>query len=254
MEPETSAEDDISGDNPATLLAHDFAAAARSIFAAGGLQDTLATLATLAVSSVEACDFAGVFLRRGQAVALSAQTDAVVAAIAALQERTGEGPCLDAITDGTSFYASDLGQDARWPSFGPAADTEGVRSLLALPLSLGVGGDVGALALYAALPAAFGVIDRARGLVLSSIGGLAYSVARLHDDEERRSHNLQLALATRELIGQAQGILIERERITGEQAFEILRRASQHLNVKLREVAQELVETGERPDTGKGPL
>jgi AmiR/NasT family two-component response regulator len=57
-------------------------------------------------------------------------------------------------------------------------------------------------------------------------------------------------LVTRELIGQAQGILIERERISADQAFHVLRQASQHLNVKLREVARDLIDTGERPDTG----
>ena len=103
-----------------------------------------------------------------------------------------------------------------------------------------------------AFPVAFGVIDR-EGLLLAAIGGLATSAARSHEDEERRTENLHAALATREVIGQAQGILIERERITADQAFEILRRASQHLNVKLREVAQNLVDTGERPDTGAPP-
>ena len=66
----------------------------------------------------------------------------------------------------------------------------------------------------------------------------------------RHSENLRHALVTRELVGQAQGILMEREHITADQAFGILRRASQNLNVKLREVAQDLVDTGERPETG----
>jgi AmiR/NasT family two-component response regulator len=82
------------------------------------------------------------------------------------------------------------------------------------------------------------------------MAGFACSTARAHEEEERRAENLHAALVTRELIGQAQGILIERERITGDQAFHILRQASQHLNVKLREVAQDLIDTGERPDTG----
>jgi AmiR/NasT family two-component response regulator len=61
---------------------------------------------------------------------------------------------------------------------------------------------------------------------------------------------LQAALSTREVIGQAQGILMERERISATQAFDVLRRASQHLNRKLRDVAQDLVDTGDEPDTG----
>ena len=64
-------------------------------------------------------------------------------------------------------------------------------------------------------------------------------MAEAHEEEERRAENLRQALITRQLIGQAQGILMERERITAEQAFDILRRASQHLNTKLREVAQD---------------
>jgi AmiR/NasT family two-component response regulator len=80
---------------------------------------------------------------------------------------------------------------------------------------------------------------------------LAFTTARAHEDEERRYADLHAALTTREVIGQAQGILIERERITSEQAFDVLLRASQHLNIKLREVARTLVETGENPDTGR---
>jgi AmiR/NasT family two-component response regulator len=58
-------------------------------------------------------------------------------------------------------------------------------------------------------------------------------------------------LGTRETIGEALGILMERERITADQAFDVLRRASQHLNVKLRDIAQNLVDTGETPNTGQ---
>jgi AmiR/NasT family two-component response regulator len=72
-------------------------------------------------------------------------------------------------------------------------------------------------------------------------------VAHVRDETERRLEGLQRALATRELIGQAQGILMERERLSADQAFDILRVASQRLNVKLLEVAHRLVETGESP-------
>jgi AmiR/NasT family two-component response regulator len=109
---------------------------------------------------------------------------------------------------------------------------------------------MGGLNLYAHYPQAFNVIDRARGLLLAALAALAFTSARSHEAAERRDATLHAALATREVIGQAQGILIERERITADQAFDILRRASQHLNRKLRDVAQTLVDTGEKPDTG----
>jgi AmiR/NasT family two-component response regulator len=86
---------------------------------------------------------------------------------------------------------------------------------------------------------------------LVSLASLALSVAHSHEDEERRAANFHAALASRETIGQAVGILMERERITAEAAFVILRRASQHLNIKVREVARNLIDTGEDPDTGE---
>src|ERR1700728_1302975 len=88
---------------------------------------------------------------------------------------------------------------------------------------------------------------------LAAVTSLAISVARSHEDEERRTEHLHAALTTREVIGQAQGILMERERISAAQAFDDLRRASQYLNRKLRDVAQDLVDTGTRPETPGAP-
>ena len=89
---------------------------------------------------------------------------------------------------------------------------------------------------------------------MASTQGLALGVAAALEDagislssEIHRVENLRAALTSRDVIGQAQGILIERERITADQAFGVLRRTSQHLNIKLREVAQYVVDTGEIP-------
>ena len=126
-----------------------------------------------------------------------------------------------------------------------------MRSLLALALPAnGTPPALGALNLHGRYARALGVIDRGRGIFLAALAARALTTARTHEDDERRAANLLAALVTREMIGQAQGILMERERITAGQAFDILRRASQHLNRKLREIAQDLVETGETPDTG----
>ena len=218
------------------------------LFSAVGVQDTLAQVVALAVSTIEGCDFAGIFLMEEGAVTTPVCTDQIVIELDALQHRFVEGPCLEALDHGRAFYADDLEHDHRWPSFGPEAVDRGVRSLLALPLQ--VNGTLGALNLYARYPHAFGVFDRGRAALLAAMAGLAFSSARSHEAEDRQRENLQAALATREVIGQAKGILMERERITPDQAFEILRRSSQYLNVKLRDVAQLLVDTGERPDTG----
>jgi hypothetical protein len=221
------------------------------LFSAGTVGDTLQALVDLAVETIEGCDYAGIFLLGEGGVTTPVQTDPIVTEVDAAQHQSGEGPCLAAILEGSTFYADELVDDERWPTFGAAASAVGIRSALALGLS--AKNTRGALNLYARYPQAFGAVDRARALILASLAGLAVTAAEAHADDERRYGELQGALVTRELIGQAEGILIERERITGDQAFAILRRASQHLNIKLRDVAQDLVETGERPRTGNLP-
>jgi GAF domain-containing protein len=238
---------------PTSDLIVNFTVAAQSLFQAGGYELTLRAVVDLAVATIEGCDLAGVFVLKAGRITTPVYTDALVTDLDTRQIGGKEGPCLDCMAGGTAVYAEDLAGDPRWPNFGPQAAGSGVRSVLALCL-MAEGSVVGALNLYARFPLAFGAVDRARGVVLAGLAGLALSVAAAHDEELRRADNLRQALVTRQLIGQAQGILMERERITAEQAFDILRRASQHLNTKLREVAQELVETGERPSTGNaGP-
>jgi hypothetical protein len=217
------------------------------LFSAGSVDDTLRQVVSLAVSTIEGCDAAGIFVFEHDVVSTPVCSDPVVMAIDALQQQTGEGPSFDAIRQQSAFYAEDLGVDPRWPRFGPSAEHEGMRSLLALPLLFS--GVPGALNLSARFAHAFGVIDRGKGALLASIAGLAYASAQTHEDDERRTAVLHAALASRDVIGQAQGILMEREKISADDAFDILRRASQRLNIKLRDIAQSLVDTGERPLT-----
>jgi hypothetical protein len=232
----------------ASDLSLNFAETAQILFSAGGVTDTLASVVDLAVATIEGCDYAGLLLVDGAAVTTQAHTDPMVVEIDELQRVASEGPCLDAITHRVVVTADDLVSDPRWPHFGPQAVAAGIRCVLALPLAEDA--RQGALNLYARYPSAFGVVDRGKAVILASLATLSLAAAHSHEAEETRAENLHAALSTRELIGQAEGILMERERITADEAFDILRRASQHLNVKLREVAQNLVDTGEEPDTG----
>lgn len=224
---------------------------ARTLFAAGGVEDTLQAIVDLAVTTIDGCDFAGIFIAVGDQVATAVYSDELVVEVDVLQQETGEGPCLDAVAQNATFYAEDLMDDSRWARFGPRSVSIGVRCALAF--SLVANATPGALNLYAHYPGAFGATDRAKGVIFATLASLALGGAHSHEDEDRRAENLQRALGTRELIGQAQGILMEREHITSGQAFNILRRASQHLNIKLREVAQDLVDTGQRPSYGEDP-
>lgn len=234
--------------NTFSEFALSFSETARILFSAGSVNETLTSVVHLAVETIEGCDFAGLFLLDDSVVSTPVHTDPLVVEIDALQHQAGEGPCLDAITLRLTFYGEDLARDLRWLHFAPQAVQAGIRSVLALPLSSDA--QLGALNLYARYPAAFGVVDRAKAAILVSLASLALSVAHSHENEERRAVNLQAALTSRETIGEALGILMERERITAVQAFDVLRRASQHLNIKLRDVAQNLIDTGEDPDTG----
>src|SRR5580658_2642236 len=236
------------GADPIAELTEDVAETARILFSARSVTETLRQVIELAAATIEGCDFAGIFLVENDVVTSPIHNDPLVDEVDDLQNELGEGPCLDAIEHRLIFYAGDLVEEDRWPQFSRRATAAGIRSVLALPLP--TDGESGALNLYARFPGAFGVVDRAKAVILASLAGLALSAARSHEDEERLTENLNAALATREIIGQAQGILMERERVSSGQAFDVLRRASQHLNRKLRDVAQDLVDTGERPDTG----
>jgi hypothetical protein len=236
----------MAGSDSIEEVEQHFSEVARTLFAPGSVTGSMQLTVDLAVSAIDGCDAAGIFLVRDGRVITAASSDPIVVELDELQFTNNEGPCLDAVAEGGSTYAPDLADDSRWPQFGPAAALAGIRSALAFRLS---DRPISALNLYARMPAAFGATDRAKGVIFATLAGIALDAAGERADDEIRVANLHEALRTRELIGQAQGILIERERITGEQAFDVLRRASQHLNIKILEVAQNLVETGETPPT-----
>jgi GAF domain-containing protein len=238
--------DDIEGTKDE--LAAEIAAVAHAVLSGTTLEETLHQVVSTAAATIDGCDSAGVFVVDGRSVRTMAATSDTVVELDGAQGALGEGPCLDAASSAVVVDVSDLSEDARYPGFRTAATAADIRTVLACPISSE--GMRGALNLYAQLPNAFGATDRAKGTILAALAGAAIGATTRRADLQSQNVNLQAALMSREVIGQAQGILMERERVTAEQAFDILRRASQHLNEKLRDVAQNLVETGESPKTG----
>jgi ANTAR domain/GAF domain len=241
-------------DEPYGELASSFADIARTLFSAPTVLATLQQIVEFAFATVEGSDVACISLQAANSVFTPAYSAPLALEIDELQYAASEGPCLDAISKEPTVYAEDLADDPRWPIFGPQAAALGMRSLLSCRLSAHE--TRGALNLYAALPRAYGAIDRTKALIFAAHAGVALGAAEAREDAAlsldiglHRIDDLIAALGTRETIGQAEGILIERERMTPEQAFAVLRRASQDLNIKLREVAQYVVETGEIPQT-----
>ena len=226
-------------------LAQHLADIARVLLSPGTVAETLQGIVNLSVESIDGCDEAGLcerFVGNGSSIPSSP----LIVELSHLQASLAEGPCVDALGGLDSVYVDDLLEDARWPRFAPLAAKAGLRSALAYRLFAG-SETLGALQLYARLPGAFNATDRAQGLIFAAHAGMALAVAQNQATQRGRTDHLQLALGSREIIGQAQGILMERERITADQAFDLLRRSSQHLNVKLRDVAQQLVDTGAVP-------
>ncbi|MDQ3571018.1 MAG: GAF and ANTAR domain-containing protein [Actinomycetota bacterium] len=234
-------------------LAENFSAIARRLYRAETVRDTLQEIAELACQTVQGCDFAGMSLVRGKSIETPAQTHPAVGELDAIQSQIGEGPCVDAIVEHQTFYVEDLREEARWPTFAPMAVERGMLSMLCFRLFIeeNESGErtMGALNLYSCERAAFDERAREVGLILASHASVALAGAQALAAEQEQVANLHQAVSSRDIIGQAKGILMERERLSAEQAFDVLRRASQHLNLKLREVAERVAETGERPPT-----
>ncbi len=157
-------------------------------------------------------------------------TDAVVAT---LESPAFTRPGPHAMHEQRLLVVPDTAAETRWPEYAAHALDAGVAGLLCLPLSAN-GHELGSLNLYAPEADAFTGDDIATATVFAACASLALAQAHAQKDFAR-------ALATRDLIGQAKGVLIHRHKITGEQAFQKLVKASQHANLKLVDVAHWLV-------------
>lgn len=202
--------------------------------------DTLATIVQAAVELVPGADEGSVtvVVARSRVTSEAALGD-LPRTLDALQERSGQGPCLDAVYAQQTVCVPDLASETRWPHFTVDAVAAGAAGLLAFQLYV-EGDNLGALNLYSRQVGAFDEESGRVGALFAAHAAVAYSAARKHAGLER-------SIATRQVIGQAQGILIERHKITTDQAFAMLVQASQHHNVKLRDIAETLVETGVFP-------
>jgi GAF domain-containing protein len=236
-------------EKPDDRLADTFASIARELEAATGPSATYERITRAARDTIEGCDHAAISLvgRRG-AISTVAATDEVPQLVDRLQYALREGPCLDAIGGDTVALVADLVADMRWPRFGPRATAEtGIRSMLSFRLFAGAE-TFGGLNLYSRRPDAFDDHARAGGAILAAHAAIAMSAAQ----ERQQLAQVQEALRSNRRIGMAMGILMGRGRLTEAEAFTQLRRASMALNVKMRDLAEDVVETGELPVSPRG--
>ncbi len=225
------------------MSAHSFAEIARLLEAEPNFEATVGQIAQLAQQAI-GCDHAGItLLHARKRVETAASTSPVVEKADARQYELGEGPCLQAIWSHDTFIVDDMLDDPRWPRWGPEAADMGLRSILAIRLFTH-GETHGALNLYASSPRHFEEEDVAVGHIFAAHASVALAAARKED-------HLLKAVDARHLIGQAQGILMERFDIDADRAFNVLRRYSQDRNVKLRTVAEEVIESRALTEPGE---
>ncbi|KDN20980.1 GAF and ANTAR domain-containing protein [Amycolatopsis rifamycinica] len=171
-------------------------------------------------------------------------TDPVAERLDQVQYDHGEGPCVEsARPDGPAVgWSPDLGGDARWPAFGPAAARHGYHSVLATALlpDARLPRLSGALNIYSRRPGAFDARAIDLALLLATHASLALAHTHAVASAELEAAHLRRAVDSRDVIGQAKGILMQRRGITADEAFDVLRRASQELNVKLADLAKTL--------------
>jgi transcriptional regulator with GAF, ATPase, and Fis domain len=205
----------------------------------------LAVQAARLVSGSLSC---GITLRRGGQNSTVACSDELATEVNGLQYRLREGPILTALKDGLEVRADNLASEDRWPRFAAAAAERGVRSCLSLPL-IARDETVGALTLYAMTTEAFGDEEtrRAGKFADPAAGALALGLRLVTYADV--IDQLRASLASRAIIDQAVGVIMGQERCTQDKAFSALRTASQNRNVKLREIAREVVTnaSGEQP-------
>ena len=232
--PSTADTGSADGEDGLALQLSEFA---RSVHQEPDTRGTLAEIVRAAVELIPGCDEGSisVVISRRKVSSQAASGD-LPAVVDALQEGLGEGPCLDAAYEQTTVRVPDLASEQRWPRFSAAAAAAGAAGMLSFQLYV-EGDNLGALNLFSRTPWAFDDESEHVGLMFAAHAAVAFSASQ-------QRTKLNHTVVTRQQIGVAQGILVERHKLTPDQAFALLVRVSQHRNIKLRDLAERLVHTG----------
>lgn len=207
---------------------------AESLSEPGDVGDSIARITRAACETVPGADYASLSVRHADgSLETQAPTDELVRQLDHDQYELREGPCYESVTDEPVNCSPDIGNDERWRRFGPRAEARGIRSQLAVRIS-DKANRVTALNMYSSRLDAFDPSD-GLAMVFASHASIALGYAAMVD-------SLSEALGSRAQIGKAIGILMRRYGLSDDRAFEFLVRLSNTSNVKLREVAAQVVE------------
>jgi GAF domain-containing protein len=213
------------------------------------LTDVLSDVTRIAAKGVPGAEATSITLLRDDKAFTVAHYGEMALAADELQYSYGHGPCMDAGRAGVLLRVDDMQTEDRWPDYvAHLVQATDVRSSLSVPLPY-QGSSIGALNVYSTEPAAFASPSSLQaGLEVAEVVAVAVTNAEAHWQLGEQARNMRLAMESRAVIEQAKGVLMAQRHVTAEQAFEILREASQRYNRKLRDIALGILEsTQERP-------
>jgi GAF domain-containing protein len=211
------------------------------------LDDVLTEITRIATGRIPGAESTSITLLRDDRAYTAAHHGDMALAADELQYAKGYGPCMDAGRGGVPLRIDDMRTEERWPDYVAIVQEVGVRSSLSIPLPY-QGTTIGALNIYSTEPAAFAAPQALEaGLETAEVVAVAVANAEAHWQLAERARNMSLAMQSRAVIEQAKGVLMAQRRLTPEQAFEVLREASQRYNRKLRDIAVGIVD-GVQPD------
>jgi GAF domain-containing protein len=223
-----------------------FAALSSFFVGESTMETTLHRVAELACSGVPGVTYAGMSLKMPhRKVATTVYNHPDVPEIDQAQYDANSGPCLDALRSGEINRIDSTPRDQRWPEFSQACVTHGIFSTLSLPLTV-ESETSGALNLYASESDAFDEEKTRTAVLFAAQAAVVLANASAYWGARAKAEQLELALASRAVIDQAKGIVMGTLRCTPDEAFEILIKQSQQQNVKLKVVAEEIVQNASR--------
>lgn len=225
-------------EDSALKYAEDFARLSEELHREHHEQPALELIVARAVETIDVCDRCGISLREPDGTIVTvAGTDEIVTAVDELQIRYQEGPCYNALWSLDTYLVVDIDAETRWPRWTAEAKRYGIGSVLSLRLEGGDGQALAALNLYADRAGVYDATDLGVASIFARHASSALAGIQ-HDD------NVRAALRSRQVIGVAQGMLMQRFGLSLDQSFEMMRRYSQAHNVKLRQLAENLVQAG----------
>jgi GAF domain-containing protein len=234
--------------HPSLSLIEAFSEIAQHVYASEDHDDSLRRITETATAVIHGCEAASLSLLERHGPVTRASTAPLATDGDQIQYDEGEGPCLDATMQERWLYTPDVATDRRWPRSSTRLGSElGVGSMISCRLTLDAAPlhTLGGLNLYSTSPDAFAEDDQMLAILLASLGAVVV-------DASRQQAHLRAAIESRQVIGEAVGIVRSQSKVSSEEAFAMLSKASQRMNVKLRDLAERIAhpETDNPEDPG----